>query len=81
MLKVGKKALYIIHKIIVQNVVFFTVNFLNRDFTVLSVALLERCLIGGGARGSGMAWGGAVLDLIATKFSVHKTTHYYMHTF
>ncbi len=43
--------------------------------------LLEGCLIGGGARGRGMAWGGAVLGLVATKFPVHKTTHYYMHTF
>ena len=65
----------------VEKSFFLTINFLDGDFTVLSVALLEGCLIGGGARGRGMAWGGAVLGLVATKFPVHKTTHYYMHTF
>ena len=59
--------------------VFRTVDFLNGGFTVLSVALLEGCLIGGGARGRCMAWGGAVLGLVAMKFPVDKATHYYMH--
>ena len=79
-----------------MKVVFLTVNFLDSDFlnsgflnggfldggfTVLFVAILEGYLIGGGARGRGMARGGTVLGLVTTMFPVHKTTHYYMHTF
>ncbi len=64
----------------ILKVVFLTVDFLNGGFTVLSVALLEGCLIRGRARGRGMAWGGAVLGLVAMKFPVHKATHYYMNT-
>ena len=70
---------------IVQNAVFPTVNFLDGcflygDFTVLSVALLEGCLVGGGARGRGTLWGACVLGLIATMFPVQSNTLLHTHT-